>query len=97
MFESILYPSAGISHNYEAFQVVLDDGNVVQGIITSQTPEAITIKGIDALVRSYPRSQVEQIEKMSISLMPADLQKVMTAADLVDVIEYLSTLKKAQP
>ena len=31
------------------------------------------------------------------SLPPADLQKVMTAEDLVDVVEYMTTLKKAKP
>jgi hypothetical protein len=28
--------------------------------------------------------------------MPADLQKTMTAAELVDVVEYLATLKVAK-
>jgi hypothetical protein len=27
-------------------------------------------------------------------LMPADIQKLMTAAELVDLVEYLSTLKE---
>ena len=29
--------------------------------------------------------------------MPADLQKAMTADDLVNVVEYLTTLKHATP
>ena len=40
MYESILFPSAGISHNYETYSVILNDGNVVTGIVTSQTDEA---------------------------------------------------------
>ena len=27
--------------------------------------------------------------------MPADIQKLMTADELVDIVEYLTTLKKA--
>ncbi len=94
MFESILYPSAGISHNYETYQLLLDDGNTAQGILISQTPNEVSLKGNDAIVRTYKRSQIEQMEKQNISLMPADLQKVMTADELVDVVEYVSTLKK---
>jgi putative heme-binding domain-containing protein len=94
MFESILYPSAGISHNYETYSVQLDDGNVVTGILVSETPAEVSIKGIDAIVRTYKRSQIEQMVKQKISLMPADLQKVMTAEELIDVVEYVSTLKK---
>jgi putative heme-binding domain-containing protein len=93
MFESILYPSAGISHNYETYTVLLDDGNTVNGIVTSETPEAVSIKGIDAIVRTYPRSDIEVMEKQKVSLMPADLQKLMTAEELIDVIAYLGTLK----
>jgi putative membrane-bound dehydrogenase-like protein len=97
LFESILYPSAGISHNYEAYTLVTTDGTVATGIVTSQTPEAVTIKGIDAIVRSYKRSEVEQLEKQKLSLMPADLQKLLTADELVDVVQYLGTLKPAKP
>jgi hypothetical protein len=35
------------------------------------------------------------MRKSEISLMPADLQKTMTVQDLLDVVEYLATLKKA--
>ncbi|HEY5315183.1 MAG TPA: dehydrogenase, partial [Pirellulales bacterium] len=97
LFESILYPSAGISHNYETYTLVTTDGTVATGIVTSQTPEAITIKGVDAIVRSYKRSEVEQLEKQKLSLMPADLQKLLTADELVDVVQYLGTLKPAKP
>jgi putative heme-binding domain-containing protein len=97
MFESILYPSAGISHNYEAYTLVTTDGNVVTGIITSQTPETVAIKGIDALVRTYKRAEIEALEKQRLSLMPADLQKLISADELVDVVQYLGTLKPAKP
>jgi putative membrane-bound dehydrogenase-like protein len=96
MFESILFPSAGISHNYESWTLLLDDGNTVSGIITSETPEEVSIRGIDAIIRTYKRSEIEQLEKQKVSLMPADLQKVMTVGELIDVVEYVSTLKKAQ-
>jgi putative membrane-bound dehydrogenase-like protein len=97
MFESILYPSAGISHNYEASTIVLDSGNIVTGIITSQTADAIAVKGIDAIVRTYKKSEVDQIEKQTVSLMPADLQKVLSVEELIDVVEYMTTLKPARP
>ena len=56
--------------------------------------ESITIKGADAIPRTIKTDDIEEIIKQPISLMPADLQKVMTAQDLVDVVEYLQTLKK---
>ena len=95
MLESILYPSAGISHNYETYALALDSGNVVSGILVSETGDSVTLKGNDAIARTFKKSEIEEMKKQNISLMPADLQKTMTAADLLDVVEYLTTLKKA--
>jgi putative heme-binding domain-containing protein len=94
MFESILFPSAGISHNYETYAVALNDGTSLVGLITTQTPDSISLKGADAIVRTIKRSDIDEMSKQPLSLMPADLQRVMTADELVDVVEYLQTLKK---
>ena len=94
MFESILFPSAGISHNYETWTAVTDAGNTVSGIKVSDTGDAVVLRGADAITRTLKKSEIEELKKQSISLMPADLQKTMTAEELIDVIEYVQTLKK---
>ncbi|MEZ6031649.1 MAG: c-type cytochrome [Planctomycetaceae bacterium] len=94
MYESVLYPSAGISHNYELWTVVKHDGTTVNGMLTSNTDAEVSIKGDDALVRAIPKSDVEEIIKQKISMMPADLQKTMTTQELADVVEYMQSLKK---
>jgi hypothetical protein len=38
---------------------------------------------------------VAEVHKLNVSLMPADLQKAMTVQELVDVVEYLTTLKSS--
>ncbi|MCH8830947.1 MAG: c-type cytochrome, partial [Planctomycetes bacterium] len=95
MYDSILFPSAGISHNYETYIVALESGNTVNGIVVSRTAKSISLKGADAIVRTFKTSDVEFIRKQNVSLMPADLQKTMTADELVDVVAYMMTLKKA--
>jgi len=94
MFESIIYPSAGISHNYEAYSLVLTSGTTVNGLITSETDDSISIKSDDAIVRTFKMAEVDEKVKQKISLMPADLQKVMTAQEIVDIVDYMQTLKK---
>jgi putative membrane-bound dehydrogenase-like protein len=94
MFESVLYPSAGISHNYELWTVVKSDGTTVNGLLVSNTDSEVSVRGDDALIRSFPKSDVEELIKQKISLMPADLQKTMTTQELADVVEYMQTLKK---
>ena len=96
LYESILFPSAAIAHNYETWRLELESGNVVTGIIVSETKDAISIKTADAIVQTYKPSDIESKTQLKVSLMPADLQKLMTTQDLTDVVEYLTTLKKAQ-
>ncbi|MEZ6068027.1 MAG: c-type cytochrome [Planctomycetaceae bacterium] len=95
MYESILYPSAAISHNFENWLVVDDDGNQYSGLLVSETDDAVEIKDPKGLVRSVPRGKIEVMKKQEVSLMPADLQKLLTASELVDIVEYMTTLKEA--
>jgi len=69
---------------------------VLNGLLVSQTPTEVTLKGADAIVRTFKRSEIESLQKVPVSLMPADLQKLLTAEDLADVVEYMLTLKQAQ-
>ena len=93
-FESILFPSAGISHNYEMWTVLTSDGQVIDGLLVSETADQIQLKDAKAIVHSIKATDVDVLKKQDVSLMPADLQKVMSAQDLVDVVEYMTTLKK---
>ena len=94
MFESVLYPSAGISHNFEAWTAVLTSGTTINGVLISNTDDEVSIKTEDALVRVIKKSEIEELVKQKISLMPADLQKTMTTQELADVTEYMLSLKK---
>ncbi len=94
LFESILYPSAGISHNYETWTAALDSGNTVSGLMVSETDDSVSLKDIEGIVRTFSRDEIDEITRQETSLMPADLQKVLTAQDLVDLVEFLQTLKK---
>jgi putative membrane-bound dehydrogenase-like protein len=95
LYESILYPSASISHNYETYVVATKAGAVVSGVLVSQTPDEVTLKGADAIVRTFKKGEIESVEKTNVSLMPADLNKALTIQDLADIVEYMLTLKAA--
>ena len=52
------------------------------------------MRGSDSISRTLKKSEIDELKKQPISLMPADLQKTMTAEELIDVVEYVQTLKK---
>ena len=60
------------------------------GIIASETPGAITLRGSsEEGDETILRKNIATIRASSISLMPEDLEKSMTHQDLADVISYL--------
>jgi putative membrane-bound dehydrogenase-like protein len=96
MFESIVFPSAGISHNYESWTMALTNGTTVTGIVVSEDDNKVTLRGNDALVRAFDKKDIEERVKNKISLMPADLAKLLSPEEMADIVDYLSTLKKAK-
>jgi putative membrane-bound dehydrogenase-like protein len=96
LFESILFPSASISHNYESYIVETKKGDVLTGLMVSQTPDEVALKGADAIVRTFRRADIDTIARSPTSIMPADLHKVLTPNDLADLVEYLLSLREAK-
>jgi putative heme-binding domain-containing protein len=93
--ESILEPSAGISVGYEASQVELKSGDEAYGLVISETDEEIALKDLKGIVAHYKRSDIARQDKLTTSIMPAGLQQTMSAQELVDLVEFLSALRKA--
>ena len=96
LYESILYPSAGISHNYETWVLETKAGEVVQGLMVSETPQQVILKEATALTKTFARADIESLTKSPISLMPADLTKNLSSQDLADVVGYLQSLKEVR-
>jgi putative membrane-bound dehydrogenase-like protein len=94
LYESILFPSAGISHGFENWLIVTDDGQIATGLLISETDQELKIKDDKGIVRTIPVQNIEIRKKQDVSLMPADLQRLMTSEELVDLVEYLTTLKQ---
>ncbi len=94
MLVAILDPSAGISHNYESYEAILVNGTFFTGLKISETDDSVTLKSAEGIVRVIPTEEVDELTKQKISLMPADLQKLLTVDELVDVVTYLVSLKK---
>jgi putative heme-binding domain-containing protein len=94
LYEALLDPSAGISFGFEAWQVEFKSGDEAYGLIVSETGEEIAMKDAKAILTRYPKSSIKSRVQSKLSIMPADLQLTMSTQDLVDLVEYLASLKK---
>lgn len=96
MYEAIIYPSSGINFGYEGYIATMKNGDIYQGYITSQTEDEMNLRmmgGVDQLIE---RNQMDHLEPMESSLMTPNLQSVMSKIDLVNLVEYMVTLKKEE-
>jgi putative heme-binding domain-containing protein len=96
IYESILDPSAGIAFGYEAWQLELKNGDDAYGLIVSETADELALKAVGGVVTRYKKSDIARRIQQKLSIMPAGLAKTMSVRELVDLVEYLSSLKKAQ-
>ena len=93
LFESILFPSAGISHNYENWMVLTEDGQVIVGLIESESDQKLKMIDAKGIRHDLSIDEIDEKKKQKLSLMPADLPQKMTEQDLIDVVEYMTQLR----
>ncbi len=94
LLTSILDPNAGISFNYEGEEFILRNGTQISGIVISETNDKLSVKSQGAIVTEMQKSDILARRKMTGSLMPSGLQSAMTQRELVDLVEFLSRLRK---
>lgn len=93
LFESILFPSKAIADQFVTWIVETKTGTVLSGLLVEDTPEKVTIRDANGKDTSIPKKDIESRTKSPTSLMPADLIRFLTEEDLVDLVEYMLTLK----
>ncbi|HBJ37454.1 MAG TPA: hypothetical protein DDZ51_22405 [Planctomycetaceae bacterium] len=94
MYVSILDPSAGISHNYETYIALLDSGQVLSGVLISQTDDLVILRTAEAIDRTLAANDIVEMKKSEKSTMPEGLHQTVDRQGLVDIVEYMTTLRK---
>ncbi|MGY8767945.1 MAG: PVC-type heme-binding CxxCH protein [Pirellulales bacterium] len=93
LLEAIIFPSASVVQNYEPVLVQTVDGLVHNGLVQRETDEELVlVTGPDKEVR-IARSEIEEMKRSKVSVMPAGLDKQLTLQQMADLVEFLSTRK----
>ena len=92
LYLAVLKPNDGISFDYEGWTVFTKDGLVFNGIL-SESDNEFTIRMIGGVVQIIEKKRVLKKEKMNISLMPMGLHLGMTRQQLINLVEFLTSLK----
>jgi putative heme-binding domain-containing protein len=90
LLSNVLDPNLVIGAAYETHTVVTDDGRVLTGLLIEDSPQRMVLKLQGAKLEAVPRDEIEQSEKSPLSLMPEELEKQLTPAELADLFAYLA-------
>ena len=95
LYDAILEPSSGIAFGYEAWAFTLKNGDDLLGLIASETTTEIALRVPGGTLTKLAPSEIATREKQLASIMPEGLAAGLTTPELIDLVEYLSSLKKA--
>jgi putative heme-binding domain-containing protein len=89
LLESLLYPSLTIAPEYRSFRVTLKNGKTLQGLIASETADALVLRTPELAEVRVARGDIEELTPSDVSLMPEGLEKTMTRQELRHLLEFL--------
>jgi putative heme-binding domain-containing protein len=92
LVESIIDPNAAVDDKYLSTLVVTDDGRSITGLLVSESPEEVVI--FDGKEQKKIKvSEIEERKTLKQSSMPEGLAATLSPNELLDVVEFMRTLK----
>ncbi len=95
LIESILYPSKAIADQFVTWQIETVRGQSLAGLIVEETPESVVLRDGEGRDTRIAKKNIETRTKGPKSLMPEDLVVQLSEDELIDLVEYLFTLRTA--
>ena len=86
---NILQPNMSRSSGYEMWRVELINGDVLQGIISSESPAAITLSNFGMADKTINRLDIKSVHVLYLSAMPTGLEKQINKQDMANLLAFL--------
>ncbi len=94
MLLNVVDPSSEIREGYESWLAITEDGRTVTGFKVDEDEEVLTLKGADGVRVSITKSDLDEVARQPISLMPTGLLDKLNEQQLRDLFAYL---RSSQP
>jgi putative heme-binding domain-containing protein len=90
LLKNIITPSAEVADEYRMSLVVTDDGQVYSGVVSGEDAREIKMRAANSSeVLSTPKSQVTDVVKTELSMMPEGLLDNLSNVEVINLIKYL--------
>jgi putative heme-binding domain-containing protein len=94
--EAILLPSKQLAQGFVTNSFILSDGLTRTGFVTQEAADQVTIRDNTGAEIVLKKSDIEDREKIAVSVMPEGLAKDVTLIDLASLVDYLEWLAKQE-
>ena len=89
VLEKIVFPNNSIVPDHRSYRITTREGDVFTGLIAREDSETIYLWTGDLAEISFPRADVRKVEALSKSVMPTELDKLMSPEEISNLLEFL--------
>lgn len=89
ILSKVLDPSAVVARDYQVTRITTGGGRVISGIVMRETEKVIALQTPSEVVR-LSKADVEERERLPLSMMPEGQLAQMTNAEVRDLLAYLA-------
>jgi len=92
LLQHIVLPSQKIDDKFAAWTAVTIDGRVLNGLMERQSDSEVVLKMADRQQVTIARSEIEELQKSTKSLMPDGVLADLTADEAADLLAFIHSL-----
>lgn len=85
----ILNPNLSIADGYDLWEVELQNGELHQGLISSETPTAINLRNAGGIDKNISRTNIKTLKLIEMSAMPTGLEQGISVQEMADLLAYI--------
>lgn len=85
----ILMPGEAIAAGYEQFRIERQSGPALQGAISSETSQSVTLRDMAGQETTVPRSDIKNMVAVEGSVMPTGLEQQISKDQMNDLIAFI--------
>ena len=90
VLDNVLDPSALVPREYKVHVLRLADGRVVQGVVTEENSQVVTVQTANQTIH-VPVADIEERKESPLSMMPEGLFDRLTQNEIRDLVGYLAS------
>ncbi|MCO5240366.1 MAG: HEAT repeat domain-containing protein [Chitinophagaceae bacterium] len=88
LLEAIVYPSASFVREFESYHIKTKEGEHT-GIIRERTPDVIILATSAQTAVRIPRSDIQSMEIVDMSMMPQGFDQLLTNQEMADLMAFI--------